>query len=136
MLIQSFGELPDSVVKKLDPIIRIHNLSPLSASILSARRENCKEVSNAHRYQPGNRRNPDGVMTMICWHLPLGIVWPAIILPLVRAWCMITELGSILKNAVRMGAAVPKWLTKLLKASLKAVEQVGDGTTTEDPAES
>ena len=74
----------------------------------------------------------DGVMAMICQHLPLGIAWPAIILPLVLAWYIITELGSILENAVKMGAAVPSWLTRLLKASLKAVEQVGDGTTEED----
>ena len=74
----------------------------------------------------------DGVMAMICQHLPLGIAWPAIILPLVLAWYIITELGSILENAVKLGAVVPVWLTKLLKASLKAVDRVGDGTTEED----
>lgn len=67
----------------------------------------------------------DGVMVMICQHLPLGISWPGIILPLVLAWYIITELGSILENAVKLGAVVPSWLTKLLKASLKAVDSVG-----------
>ena len=75
----------------------------------------------------------DGVMAIICQHLPLGITWPAVILPLVLAWYIITELGSILENAVKLGAAVPSWLTKLLKASLKAVESVGDATDTQPP---
>lgn len=77
----------------------------------------------------------DGVMVMICQHLPLGIAWPAIILPLVLAWYIITELGSILENAVKLGAAVPSWLTKLMKASLKAVDHVGENTTEEDAAD-
>ena len=73
----------------------------------------------------------DGVMAIICGYLPLGIAWPAIILPLVLAWYIITELGSILENAVKLGAAVPSWLTKFLKASLKAVENVGEATDTQ-----
>lgn len=68
----------------------------------------------------------DGVMVIICEHIPLGIAWPNIILPLVLAWYIITELGSILENAVKLGAAVPAWLTKLLKASLKAVDTTGE----------
>lgn len=75
----------------------------------------------------------DGVMALICQHLPLGIAWPAIILPLVLAWYIITELGSILENAVKLGAAVPSWLTKLLKASLKAVESVGEDADIHTP---
>ena len=54
----------------------------------------------------------DGVLVLICEHLPLGIDWPAIILPLVLAWYIITELGSILENAVKLGAAVPSWLRR------------------------
>lgn len=77
----------------------------------------------------------DGVLVLICEHLPLGIDWPAIILPLVLAWYIITELGSILENAVKLGAAVPSWLTKLLKASLKAVEAVGDAVDGEGSEE-
>lgn len=77
----------------------------------------------------------DGVLVLICEHLPLGIDWPAIILPLVLAWYIITELGSILENAVKLGAAVPSWLTRLLKASLKAVEAVGDRADVSDDEE-
>jgi toxin secretion/phage lysis holin len=68
----------------------------------------------------------DAVMLLIGSHLPLGLTWPGIILPLVLAWYIITELGSILENAVKLGAAVPTWLTKLLKASLQAVDKAGE----------
>ena len=67
----------------------------------------------------------DGIMAVICANIPIGIEWPVIVLPLVLAWYIITELGSILENAVKMGANVPEWLVKLLKAGLNAVDQVG-----------
>lgn len=62
-------------------------------------------------------------MGVLCANLELGFAWPGIVLPLVLAWYIITELGSILENAVAMGAPVPGWLTKLLKASLSAVNK-------------
>lgn len=68
----------------------------------------------------------DGVISLLCVHFPaLGITWPCIVLPLVLAWYIITELGSILENAVNLGAAVPAWLVKLLEAGLKAVDTKG-----------
>ena len=68
----------------------------------------------------------DFVIAIICEHLPIGFNWTSIIFPLVLAWYIVTELGSILENAVKMGAAVPTWLTKLLKISLKAINDTGD----------
>lgn len=62
-------------------------------------------------------------MSVICANLELGFAWPGIVLPLVLAWYIITELGSILENAVAMGAPVPTWLTRMLKASLSAVNK-------------
>ncbi|MGM9601783.1 MAG: holin family protein [Faecousia sp.] len=65
----------------------------------------------------------DGVIGLLCDNFPaLGITWPCIVLPLVLAWYIITELGSILENAVALGAAVPGWLIKILEAGLKAVD--------------
>lgn len=64
----------------------------------------------------------DGVMAVLCANLPIGIQWPVLVLPLVLAWYIITELGSVLENAVKMGAAVPEWLVKLLNASLELVD--------------
>ena len=69
----------------------------------------------------------DIIMLIICENIPaVSIQWPGVILPLVLAWYIITELGSILENAVKMGAAVPGWLVKLLEAGAKAVEGMGE----------
>lgn len=74
----------------------------------------------------------DGIMLVICGNIPvLHINWPGMILPLVLAWYIITELGSILENAIKLGANPPTWLTKILKTSLQAVESVGDAAAEE-----
>lgn len=67
----------------------------------------------------------DWIMVIVAAYIPIGIQWPGIIMPLVLAWYIITELGSILENAVKMGANVPSWLVKLLKASANIVEAAG-----------
>ncbi len=68
----------------------------------------------------------DGVMAVTCANLPLDMEWPGLVLPLVLAWYIITELGSVLENAVKMGAQVPAWLVKLLKISLQAVDEAAE----------
>ena len=68
----------------------------------------------------------DGVMMLLCTQMPLGICWNGLVLPLVLAWYIITELGSILENAVKMGAKVPAWLVNLLKAGIRLTESAGD----------
>lgn len=68
----------------------------------------------------------DWVMVIIAEYIPIGIHWPGIVLPLVLAWYIITELGSILENAVKMGANVPGWLVKLMKAGAGLVNKAGD----------
>lgn len=70
----------------------------------------------------------DIIISLIGQHLPLGFSWPGILLPLVVAWYIITEMGSILENAVKLGANVPEWLVRGLKISLKAVEEVAENT--------
>ena len=70
----------------------------------------------------------DLLLWEVCTNVPLGFDWPVLVFPLVLAWYIITELGSILENAVKMGATVPSWLTKLLKISLKAINDVADNT--------
>jgi toxin secretion/phage lysis holin len=64
----------------------------------------------------------DCVMAVMCANLPMEMDWCGAILPLVLGWYILTELGSILENAVKMGANVPAWLVKLLKAGLDVVE--------------
>lgn len=70
----------------------------------------------------------DLAMAMICENLRIGFQWTGLVLPLVLAWYILTELGSILENAVKMGAKVPSWLVKLMKAGQKAVETAGEKT--------
>ncbi len=58
-------------------------------------------------------------------YLALGIAWPGILLPLVLTWYIITEAGSILENAAKMGAPVPKWLIQLMTVSMESAEKLG-----------
>lgn len=75
----------------------------------------------------------DAVMVMIVEYVPIGLQWPGILLPLVLAWYILTELGSILENAVKMGAKVPAWLVQLLKASVELTDAAAEtAVSTED----
>ena len=68
----------------------------------------------------------DITLTVICGHLPVEMTWPVLVLPLVLAWYILTELGSILENAVKMGAPIPAWLMKLLTVGLKVIDAKGE----------
>jgi len=68
----------------------------------------------------------DGVMGMMTACMILELDWPGLVLPLVLAWYIITELGSILENAVKMGASVPEFLVKLLKSGIQLTDSAGD----------
>lgn len=68
----------------------------------------------------------DWIMVVIVEYVPIGLQWPGLLMPLVLAWYIITELGSILENAVKMGANVPAWLVGMLKASANLVESAGE----------
>ena len=71
----------------------------------------------------------DGVVVLMAAFLPLGMEWPGLILPLVLAWYILTELGSILENAVKMGAKTPQWMIRFLKAGIGLTEQAGESMT-------
>lgn len=69
----------------------------------------------------------DFIMGIMLPHIPvLNIEWPDVLAPLVLAWYIVTELGSILENAVKMGALVPGWIVKIFDATLKMIEKVGE----------
>ena len=70
----------------------------------------------------------DAVMVMMVEYVPIGLQWPGIVLPLVLAWYILTELGSILENAVKMGAKVPAWLVQLLKAGVELTDKAAGET--------
>jgi len=62
--------------------------------------------------------------------LPMATVQnPGLLLPLVLAWYILTEAGSILENAVKLGARVPGWLAKILKVGQAAVDKAGEAQT-------
>lgn len=58
-----------------------------------------------------------------------GVILPfdVLALPIVLSWYTITELGSIIENAVKMGAErVPEWLRKGLKVAADTIDHAGD----------
>ena len=57
---------------------------------------------------------------------------PGVFLPLVLAWYIITEIGSVLENVAGMGAAVPKWFLKAIEATKKNVDKAGEAHVPED----
>ena len=67
----------------------------------------------------------DAVMVLMTEYVSLGIAWPGLVMPLVLAWYIITELGSILENAVKMGAGIPDFLVRMLKAGIRITESAG-----------
>ena len=71
----------------------------------------------------------DLLLSVVLEHLPLvelPVAYSGLICPVVLVWYIVTELGSITENAVRMGAPVPSWLVKLLAAGKTAVDTAGD----------
>lgn len=71
----------------------------------------------------------DLLIGMIVDHLP-GVTLPfeytVLLCPLVVVWYTLTELGSIVENAVSLGAPCPAWLKKALAAAKDAVDKIGD----------
>lgn len=58
-----------------------------------------------------------------------GIVLPisgVLVTPLLLSWYIVAELGSILENAIKMGAQVPKWLQKGLLIVTDSLNRAGD----------
>jgi len=58
-----------------------------------------------------------------------GIILPfdVLALPIILSWYTITELGSILENAVKMGAEnIPEWLRKGLKVAGDTIDNAGN----------
>ena len=66
----------------------------------------------------------DFVMVLFAANIPgeLLISWPVVIFPAVTVWYILTEIGSIIENAISMGARVPNWLPKLLNATVSALD--------------
>ena len=71
----------------------------------------------------------DLLIATVLAHLPLvqlPFEYTGLICPLIVVWYCVTELGSIGENAVIMGAPVPGWLLKILDASKRSLDEVGE----------
>lgn len=58
--------------------------------------------------------------------LPVNLSWPVLVFPLVTMWYIVTELGSVLENVVKMGAAVPDWLVSGLAVTKQKLDAAGN----------
>lgn len=58
--------------------------------------------------------------------IPLPWDYSVVIAPMVITWYIITELGSIVENAAKMGAPVPPWLVKILALAEEATDHAGE----------
>ena len=47
--------------------------------------------------------------------VPIGVEMSALMTPIVLLWYIVTELGSIIENAQKLGAPVPAWIISGLK---------------------
>lgn len=72
----------------------------------------------------------DLLLSLVLANLPLvelPIQYAGLVCPVVLVWYIVTELGSMVENAVVMGAPAPQWLVKLLALGKSAVDKAGDG---------
>ena len=68
----------------------------------------------------------DACLALVAINVPgLNMTWPGVIFPVVLAWYILTELGSIMENSIKLGASVPEWLTKGLKISAETIGKAG-----------
>ena len=71
----------------------------------------------------------DKLLATIIENLPavqLPFEYTVLLCPLVVVWYIITELGSIVENAVALGAPCPDWLAKILDVAQGAVDAAGE----------
>lgn len=70
----------------------------------------------------------DLIIGQILGNLPLELpfAYSVLFCPTVVVWYILTEMGSILENAVKMGAPVPAFLKKVLDLTLDAVDEAGE----------
>ena len=67
--------------------------------------------------------------------LQIGISVAAVITPIVLLWYILTELGSIIENAGKLGAPIPKWLQKMIKQFRAKIDSAALPEETEDNKE-
>lgn len=59
----------------------------------------------------------------------LPFTYSVLLCPIVVAWYILTEIGSIIENAGKLGAPIPGWLCKAIAALKSGVDGAGDKIT-------
>lgn len=69
----------------------------------------------------------DLVVGLLLEHVPdLPIQYTVFLCPLVIVWYILTEAGSIVENAGKLGAPIPSWLRKAIAALKDTVDGAGE----------
>lgn len=71
----------------------------------------------------------DIVIGLVIANIPsvsLPFTYTVFLCPLVLVWYILTEVGSIIENAGRMGAPIPAWLANAVSALKSGVDKTGD----------
>ena len=77
----------------------------------------------------------DGVIGLILANIPalsLPFDYTVFLSVLVLVWYIMTELGSIVENAGKLGAPIPPWLAKAIAALEASVDDAGDKLAPEE----
>ena len=56
----------------------------------------------------------------------ISVDYGCVITPVVAAWYIFTELGSVIENAAKLGAPMPNFLKKLVSGLRDAADDAGD----------
>lgn len=59
-------------------------------------------------------------------NVTLPFVYTVFLCPLVVIWYILTEIGSVIENAGKMGAPLPGWLKKAVAVLRDTVDKAGD----------
>ena len=68
----------------------------------------------------------DLVLWAVWDKIGFGFEWPFLTVTLILVWYCLTEVGSIMENAGKLGAPVPGWFVAALDAGIHIVDQKGE----------
>ena len=73
-------------------------------------------------------RDRDFALRALLGSVPgLGVQYDVLLCPLVTAWYLLTELGSVIENAGALGAPLPQFLVRAIAVLRADVSQRGGG---------
>ena len=70
-----------------------------------------------------------GILTNVEF-ISLPFEYTTLLAPIVACWFILAEIGSIIENAVCLGASCPKFVQNLIEVLKSTIEKTGDKLTT------